>query len=289
MQDGSLTAIFVDEGGGWSGTVEDLGTLLTAHLAAGRQAWPDAVVSSEAFVRQLARVTTSDDELRTLRAPEVYLACACAEGDQGAMVAFEKRYFGEVDAAAARLRAAADLAVEVKQILRRILFVSEGARVAALARFAGRGGLGGWVRVAAVRELQRVLIQDKRVHSVDDDALFDLLSPAQDPELGYLRDLYRTGFVEAVRAAIAAAPARERAVLRYQVVDGLNIAEIGAIYHVHRVTVARWQEKAREGILLRTRQELQQRLGIRAEELDSIIRLVQSRLDMSLAGVLSPG
>jgi RNA polymerase sigma-70 factor (ECF subfamily) len=281
--------MFDDAGGVWAGPRDELEAVLTAHLAAGRESWPDAAVTPEAFVRHLAGVATDDAALRSLRAADVYLACACAGGDEGAIRAFEERTFGEIDAAAARLRAAPQVAVEVKQILRRLLFVSEGSRVAAVGRFGGRGDLRGWVRVSAVRELQRVLIQEKKVVPVEDDAFLDLLSPAQDPELGYLRDLYRDGFVDALRAAIAASTPRERALMRYQVVDGLNIEKIGAIYDVHRATIARWLEKARAGILLRTRQELTRRLGIDPAEIDSIIRLVQSRLDvMSLERMLSP-
>lgn len=288
MRDGILADIFIGASGVWAGTTHDLDAVLGVHLAAGRERWPDVAVTPEAFVRHLARVAPADRELQTLRGADIYLACACALGDEAAMAALEACYFGEVDVAAARLRAAPQVAVEVKQILRRLLFVSEGERVAATARFSGRGDLRGWVRTSAVRELQRILIQDKRTFPVDDDAFFDLLSPAQDPELGYLRDLYRDGFIEALRAAIAAASSRERALLRYQVIDGLNIEGIGAIYGVHRATIARWLEKARAGILVRTRQELQQRLGIKPDELDSIIRLVQSRLDVSLERVLSP-
>jgi RNA polymerase sigma-70 factor, ECF subfamily len=291
MSDSILADVFLGERAGWSGVPEALAVILAAHLAAGREAWPDAVLTEAAFIRHLARVLPAEageEELRGLRGADVYVACACAGGDEQAMVAFERRYFGEVDVAAARLRAAPQAATEVKQMLRRILFVSEGTRVAAAASFAGRGDLRGWIRVAAVRELQRILIREKRAVPLDEDQLLDVLSPAQDPELAYLRDLYRTGFAEAVRVAMAAAPAKERALLRYHVMDGLNIEAIGRLYDVHRATVARWLEKARAGILARTREELTRRLGISPDEVDSIIRLVQSRLDVSMERVLAP-
>jgi len=291
MSDRILADTFLGERAGWSGAPEALEEILAAHLAAGREAWPDAVLTEAAFIRHLARVLSADageEELRALRGADVYVACACVGGDEQAMRAFERRYFSEVDVAAARLRAPPQAAVEVKQMLRRILFVSEGKRGAAAGSFAGRGDLRGWIRVAAVRELQRILIREKRAVSLDDDEIFDVLSPAQDPELAYLRDLYRTGFAEAVRVAMAEAPAKERALLRYHVVDGLNIDEIGRLYDVHRATVARWLEKARAGILARTRDELTRRLGISPDEVDSIIRLVRSRLDVSMERVLAP-
>ena len=66
------------------------------------------MLTEAAFVRHLARVLPADAgeaELRDLRGADVYVACACAGGDEQAMVAFERRYFSEVDVAAARLRA----------------------------------------------------------------------------------------------------------------------------------------------------------------------------------------
>jgi RNA polymerase sigma-70 factor, ECF subfamily len=55
---------------------------------------------------------------------------------------------------------------------------------------------------------------------------------------------------------------------------------------VHRATAARWLTDARErlGEIIRT--ELAARLQIAAEEVDSIVRLVQSRVDMSLDRLL---
>ena len=38
--------------------------------------------------------------------------------------------------------------------------------------------------------------------------------------------------------------AQERTVLRLHVLDGLGTDEIGALYKVHRTTVARWQAQA---------------------------------------------
>src|SRR5262249_10372825 len=214
-----LAAAFLDQrGGDLAGAAPaDVQSALDAHVAAARAAWPDVTVPPGAFVRHLAkrlRAGGTLDDLRAMRAADVYLALACAGGDEGAIAAFEKRYFGEVDVAAARTRAPAALAVEVKQMLRRILFVAEGKRPAAAGEFAGRGDLRGWVRVAAVRELVRLLAAGRREVKVDDEAFFDVLSPAQDPELAYLRDRYRNELAASVRAACATIPAKERALLR---------------------------------------------------------------------------
>jgi RNA polymerase sigma-70 factor (ECF subfamily) len=271
--------------------IGDVEAVLAGHVAAAHAAWPAIAVPDDVFVAHLARrfpADGGDSQLRAVRAADVYLALACARGDQDAIAVFERAYFGEIDAAAARTRAGPTLAAEVKSIVRRILFVAEGTRPAAAGEFSGRGDLRGWIRVAATRELVRLLGKDKREVKLGDDALLDVLSPAHDPELAYIKDLYRSQCSEAFRAALAAMPAKERSLLRYQLIDGLGIDEIGAIHGVHRATAARWLAKVREELLVRTRAEVQQRLGIATGDVDSLLQLVHSRLEVSFERALRP-
>jgi RNA polymerase sigma-70 factor (ECF subfamily) len=55
---------------------------------------------------------------------------------------------------------------------------------------------------------------------------------------------------------------------------------------VHRATAARWLEGARDAILATTRARLMERLEISPSELESIIRLVLSRLEINLRPLL---
>jgi RNA polymerase sigma-70 factor (ECF subfamily) len=78
-------------------------------------------------------------------------------------------------------------------------------------------------------------------------------------------------------------------VLRYQLVDGWSIDRVGELYGVHRATAARWITTARDelGALIRT--EVGTQLGITPTEVDSIIRLVQTRLEISFAALADTG
>lgn len=58
------------------------------------------------------------------------------------------------------------------------------------------------------------------------------------------------------------------------------------LYGVHRATAARWLADARAALGDAIRGELAGRLRIAASEVDSIVRLVQSRVDMSLDRLL---
>jgi RNA polymerase sigma-70 factor (ECF subfamily) len=270
----------------WSGPPDALEAALDEQCRAARAAWPDIALDPELFVAHLARHLPGDagiGELRAARAADLWLARACADGDRDAIDALEARYFGEVDAAAARLRAGTEAAVEVKQLLRRILFVGEKAAIGA---FAGRGDLRGWIRITAMRELQRLMIKEKREVKIDDPSFLDALSPANDPELGYLRDRYRAEVSEAVAAALRDAPSRDRALLRYAILDGLGIDELGKLYRVHRATAARWLAAARERLAESTRQSMIAQLQIPPSDYDSIVHLIRSQLDVSVARLL---
>jgi len=268
-------------------------TTLAATLAqlrdAALAAYPDLAVDAATFAAELARrlgAAASPEQLARIRADHVHIAIACADGAPLAVRRFEDDFLDEVDAAARRLRARPDQADEVRSHLRRILFVSEPGRPAALSEFSGRGDLRSYLRVIATRELVRVVNKGRREVGVTDDAFLDMLSPASDPELGYLREHYQADVDAAMRAALAALPEQPRALLRYSVVDGWTVDRIGALYGIHRATAARRVAAAREELGALIRAELAARLAISVDEVDSIVRLVQSRIDVSLERLL---
>jgi RNA polymerase sigma-70 factor (ECF subfamily) len=267
----------------------EVAAALAAADAAGRAAWPELGVAAPAFAAHLRRHLPEAGgaaAVRALRAADLYLACACAAGDAAAIAAFERTYFGEIAAAAARHRAGSAITADVTAELRALFFVAAPPRAAGVADYAGRGDLRGWVRVAATRAVLHRVKKVRRELAVTDESLFDVLSPADDPELGYLADLYRQEFAAAFQTALAAASDRDRSLLRYSLLEGLTIDEIGGLHGVHRSTAARWLEAARDGILERTRDDLKRRLQAGSTEVDSLIRLVHSRIDVSLERVL---
>ena len=267
--------------------VPDLDERLTAALAAAQSAWPDLDVSAAELMSYVAARLPADaaETIGQLRIGDLYLACACTRGDDAAIAAFQRTYFGEIDFAARRARAAPDIAAEARQNIGRVLFSGPSP---AIADYAGRGDLRGWVRVTAMREVLRLLARAQREIPVDDEAFLDALSPAVDPELGYVRSMYRDDFDAAFRTAVAALSDRERELLRRQLIDGTTIDELAAMHGVHRATAARWFQAARKALLDGTRRELEHRLGASSSEVDSIIRLLVSRIDVSLERLLMP-
>lgn len=273
------------------GLERDLAKALDAAVAAARREWPALALDESRFRALLAERMPDRAGPAELEAavcvPDLYLACACACGVAGAVDAFERRYMPVVEAAAART-GAGDLADEIKQVVREILFVGGGNARPAIEQFSGRGNLHSWVRVIATREALRLQRRQRSRREVQDEALYQILAPADevDPETAYLKARYRAEFRRAFLAAVADLPRRERTALRLHVLDGLSIDEIAPAYRVHRSTAARWLTRARELLLAGTRARLMQELGVGDRELDSILRLIQSNLDVSLSSAL---
>ena len=262
--------------------------IVARHHRTARAAYPDVEVAADRFAAELARrlgAAASLEQLARLRADHVYLAIACSDGDDVAIRRLDAEFLDEVDHCAQRLRATPDQATEVRSHLRRILFVSEPGRPAATSSFSGKGDLRAYVRVIATRELIRTINKGRREVGVEDEVL-DLLSPPSDPELVYLRDHYRADVDAAMRAALIGLAEQPRALLRYHLLDGWSIDRIGALYGVHRATAARWVTAAREALGEAIRVEVARRLDISLDEVASIVRLVQSRIDVSLARLL---
>jgi RNA polymerase sigma-70 factor (ECF subfamily) len=272
-------------------TVEDDGTLaplVDAMVKEAHKTWPAVTVPDADFVAYVgARLPTDEtaaEALGKLCTRDLYLALACTRGDTRALATFESHCVETIDAALARLGANADVVSEVKQRLRRSLLVADGG-APAIAQFSGRGNLRAWVRVIAVREALALVRQARKDTPIEDALLAQRLMPADDPELAYLKGMYRQEFKSAFAEAMAALADRERTLLRQHMLDGLNIDELGALYRVHRATAARWLESARKRLVEHTLSSLRSRLKVQPDELDSILRLIRSQLDVSVGGL----
>jgi RNA polymerase sigma-70 factor (ECF subfamily) len=87
---------------------------------------------------------------------------------------------------------------------------------------------------------------------------------------------------DAILAAMDTLPEETRHLLRSYYVDGLTIDDLAARDGIHRATAARRVHSARALLLARVRERAAHRLGIPDEEIDSLIQLVASRLEISL-------
>jgi RNA polymerase sigma-70 factor (ECF subfamily) len=255
-------------------------------MSAVRQAWPGVHVPEgvfRAYVRE--RLGDGDGEATEPVLDALFIACACARGDAAALKAFDATYMPDVARAIVKLRLPAADAADVVQSLREQLLVGKAGGAPGITEYAGRGELGAWLRVSAVRAgLKRLRGRKPQVDA--DAALLAARSLGDDPELGYMKEVYRRAFREAFATALGALDAREKNLLHQHFVDGLGVDELGRLYGTHRATAARWVQKAREHLLDETKKDFARRAGISARECASVLRMVRSRIDVTLSKLL---
>ncbi|MFO0755781.1 MAG: ECF-type sigma factor [Byssovorax sp.] len=256
-------------------------------VAIARAAWPDLDVPEDAFLAELAALGAGP-EARPISpsvATEVWLALACARGDGKALRALEARAFPGARAALGRMGLSADEIAEVLQILREKLLVAEPGETPKIVESASHGDLPGILRVAAVRTAMNLRRKDHRL-DMGDDRLVRELCPDDDPELVTLKQEHRAAFKSALEDALRSLTAQERNVLRMHLLHGLSIDAIGATYQVHRATAARWLGAVRDKLDRETRRLLRERRGLSDPEVDSLVRLVESRVEVSFRRIL---
>lgn len=260
---------------------------LVALVARARTEAEGVELDPQEFVGYVAERVTFDKlggpVLRSLRAGDLWIAFGCVTGVASAIDAFEARYAPEITGA---LRRSFDLglAQDAELRVRERLFLVGENEAQRLASYSGRGDLRTWLRAAAVRMAIDVM-RARREVPVSPGSLAEIGDLA-DPMLASLKERYRDEFRVAFGVAASALTDRERTLLRYRFLDGLSIDEIGALYRVHRATVARWISAIREGLFEATRAGLMSQLRISDTEADSVLRLIDSHLDVSIETVM---
>lgn len=229
-----------------------------------------------------------DKALRSVRAADLALATACARGEQDALERFDREMSGQIAIVFGRHRGVPITVDELQQAMRDRLFVADGDAAPRIASYLGRGDLQAWVRMVTVRYLLDVVrAEAARPDRLGrDDALVDLATAGDDPELAYLKRQYRADFSAAFKSVLATLDARDRNILRHRYLDGLEVAEVATLYGMHRVSMSRVLGRIRDTLLSGIRREFLRRLGVGADELDSIMMLINSQLELSLSGLL---
>ena len=219
---------------------------------------------------------------------DLYLACACAAGSESALVAFENELGGDIARALHRVDAHHMQAEDLRQALRERLFVGAGDEAPKIAEYSGRGSLRKWVRVTVLR--MRIDAERRRQARPDipgdSGRSLDIPALEDDPELALMKLRCRDALREVLPLAFRSLTPKERNLLRQRLEHGLKTGEIATLYQVHRATLKRWLAAARERLLAETRRLMAERIGVSGDEFESVMRLVQSNLDMSVRRML---
>jgi RNA polymerase sigma-70 factor (ECF subfamily) len=267
-----------------------LDAALDRAVASAVATWPSVALPPRDFVAYVAAKIGAEEspleQLAQRHLDDLYLAYGCSIGNAEAIAAFDQTILRDLPRALRRGDIdPAHLDDTRQQVAAKLLTSTPPV----IAQYAGRGSLRGWVRVIAIRESGKLVSSHANERpTAGDDALFDAVAHGIVPSQSSMKDVYRKSFKQAFEEALAALSIHDRLLLRQHFLDGLSIDRMAALHDVHRATAARWIAKLVEKLLADTKARLQVALSLEPDELDSVLRLIQSCLDASIGRALSP-
>jgi RNA polymerase sigma-70 factor (ECF subfamily) len=263
----------------------------------------------------------SPEEIRRftgeLQLTDLYLALACAHGNEHAWWEFDQGYRRYIERIAHHLASAETDAEEVIDFVYVELYgtrVVNDVRQSKFATYTGRGTLKGWLRTVvwhAVIDMHRARRDEV---SIDDwteggGEMHDRPGWRAEARGGesamvdrVMRERYRTATVDALDTALSHLDDHEKLLLLYYHVEGLKLREIARLVEepqsplrrwfqrqskrrvnvpesrVHESTVMRWLEKVYGKVLERFRSELEEKSGLSEAEIETCVEMATEDL-----------
>lgn len=252
-----------------------------------------------------------------LQTTDLYLALACAQGNEHAWWDFDAGFRAYIERIARHLASAETQAEEVIDVVYTELYgtrVVEGVRLSKFATYSGRGTLKGWLRAVvwhAVVDMHRaghdeISIEDWSIGGGEMDDRPGWRAEQKSSEDSMVDQLaherYSAAATTALDAAFAVLGDHEKLLLLYYHVEGLKLREIARLVEeplsplrrwfqrqpkkregsgptrVHESTVMRWLEKVYAKVLQNFRLRLAEREGLGAEEIEVCIKIASEGL-----------
>ncbi len=128
---------------------------------------------------------------------------------------------------------------------------------------------------------------ERRRAAHDDELLARRIASETDaPELELMRARYSESLAKAVALAFRRLTSEQRNLLRMYVIDGLTLTELARMHAVDASTVSRWLSRIRARLLDEAKHGLLARHALRPSECDSLMRVVQHDLFVSVERLL---
>ncbi len=273
------------------------------------------------LVDEQQEIVPTPDEIRQfiteLQINDLYLALACARGNENAWWEFDQNFRGYIERIARHLASAETDAEEVIDSVYVELYgtrVVNDVRQSKFATYTGRGTLKGWLRTVvwhAVIDMHRARRDEV---SIDDwseggGEIRDRPGWRAEARGGesamvdrVMRERYREATVAALDTSLAMLDEHEKLLLLYYHVENLKLREIARLVEepasplrrwfqrqskrrvnvpesrVHESTVMRWLEKVYGKVLERFRSELQEKSGLSQVEIETCVEMATEDL-----------
>lgn len=248
--------------------------------------------------------------LEQLQLDDLFLALACANGNERAWWEFDQQHRSYLERVARHLAKTEADAQDVIDTVYVELYgtkVVDGERISKFATYSGRGSLRGWLRTVVWHSLVDLhrsghdeVSLDEMTENVGEGmahASFAVPSPGGEDEMVDMitTDRYRTATVRSIEKAFNSLETHERLLLMYYHVDNLKLREIsrlvedsdsplrgwfqrrsknaGGKTRTHESTVMRWLEKCYAKIFDRFRGELKETYDLSSGEIETCLEL----------------
>lgn len=238
-------------------------------------------LSMEDFAHFMAVRAGSPPKLEVARAADLALAFGCSRGKRPALDAFERAYGERLRGALRKMGLSSSDVEAAMQKARTELFVAPQGGQPKIARYGGQGELGGWLRVTVTRSALK-MFRGARPEAIEEERLGAEIVGGAEPELAYMRELYRPVFRRAFREALVALGAEERLLLKQNMIDGVSIDRLAELHGVHRATIARRVARSRDLLIDETRKRFQAEARVSPRECESIFRALGDAFDVTL-------
>lgn len=131
----------------------------------GAAAWPTVAIAQDVLASRLGDRLEGD-----VRGADLYLAVALELGDRAALQVFESSLVPALRAALGRACKSAAVIDEVVQRVRVRVLVGSDDAPAKITSYTGRGSLGAWLRVTAMRALSNLARSERRAPGFERDS-----------------------------------------------------------------------------------------------------------------------
>ncbi len=258
-----------------------------------------------------------DSLLAQVQADDLFLALACANGNERAWWEFDQQHRSYLERVARHL---AKTEVDAQEVIDQVYVelygtkIVDGERVSKFATYSGRGSLRGWLRTViwhSLVDLHRAshdeVSLDEMTENVGEGmahASFAQAAPGGEDEMidHLARERYRKATVSALETAFASLEDHEKLLLMFYHVENLKLREIARLVEneasplrgwfqrrsqsrndnpsgrIHESTIMRWLEKSYARVLQLFKAELFEKSGLTREEVEICLGLATEDL-----------
>ena len=258
-----------------------------------------------------------DSLLTQIQADDLFLALACANGNERAWWEFDQAHRSYLERVARHL---AKTEVDAQEVIDQVYVelygtkIVDGERVSKFSTYSGRGSLRGWLRTViwhSLVDLHRAshdeVSLDEMTENVGEGmahASFAETAPGGEDEMmdHISRERYRKATISALESAFSSLEDHEKLLLLFYHVENLKLREIARLVEneasplrgwfqrksqsrndnptgrIHESTIMRWLEKSYARVFQLFKSELTEKAGLKRDEVEICLGLATQDL-----------